>query len=204
MSSALKMKSIERLLLSSYFQGFRQTTDLNLKREFFSKAEEIASSCTREYPEFSPCWFWAGVHLALLQETRGAISFVSHWRLIRSRLETAARLDAHYLNGGPARTLGKIQSQLPEFLGGGFEAARQSYRSAIQADGQEPLNWLFLIQLLKKNGAASESELVEALHQASTLTQPPPERLESTEAWQEIQVASGVPQGGPRLLSQSF
>lgn len=137
-----------RVGMAAQFVGHRLEVDEKAKEALFEEGRDAARAATRLKSDCAPCEFWTAINMALYGETVGVFKTLSSLKEIRLRLRRAGELDPTYAHGGPDRILGKIEQALPGILGGDNDRARLHYESAIRNAPGNPLNYLFLVNLL--------------------------------------------------------
>lgn len=170
-----------RVAMGCYFVGLRLTADAAAKKELFAEGREAGLFAARAAPDCVPCHFWAAINMALYGETVGALKMLFSLGEIREHLVTVLRLDPAYAHAGAARLLGLIEQKLPGLLGGSRARARDYFLEAIRTAPDEPLNFLFMAELLGENRETRE-EAARWIRQGLEIRGLAPDRLESIEA----------------------
>ena len=136
-------------------------------------------------PKCAPCHFWTAINMALYGRAVGVFKMLFSLNGIRKHLEESIEADPSYMGGGAYRLLGKIYEKVPGIFGGSDKKARENYEKAIAAGPDEPLNYLFLAQILKDEFSSPKESLAIA---EKGLTVPPPtaERIEAVDALADL------------------
>lgn len=175
-----------RLAMATYFNGFRVDKEPNSQVRLFKEGFDVAEAALKLSPRSVECHFWAAINLALLGQMQGVFHSLKYLPKIRSHLEKVIEIDASYMHAGADRLLGAIDQKLPGILGGSYVSAKAHFERAVVLGSDEPLNYLFLSRLMKEDLGDQAAAKRIALN-GSKLLQPSEERVESREAWNELQ-----------------
>jgi hypothetical protein len=139
-----------RVSMACYFSGFEVARDKASKKSLFAEGRDAGLQSLKISTGSAPAYFWTAVNMALYGQTVGVLKMLFTLGTVRGYLENSVRLDPAYAYGGGYRILGKIEQELPGLLGGSNERARQYYGKAIEAAPDEPMNYLFMAELVLK------------------------------------------------------
>jgi hypothetical protein len=96
--------------------------------------------------------FWLGVNLALLARLENPFGALRHALQAKHALQRAVSLDASYHAAGPLRVLARLESKLPNILGGGTRRARIHFEEAIRLAPSNTVTRLYFAELLLECG----------------------------------------------------
>jgi tetratricopeptide (TPR) repeat protein len=169
------------LARACYFTGIRLTSDASEKEKIYAEGRDAGGRALKANPQCGGCHFWTAINMALYGETVGIFKMLFSLKTIQEHLRQSITADPTYAYGGAHRLLGLIDHKLPGILGGNNKRAREHFEKAIAVAPDEPLNTLFLAQLLEKefNDPSKAREIVE---KALSHPLPSEERLEARDA----------------------
>ena len=119
--------------------------------------------------------------MALYGQTVGPFKMFFSLGEVKDLLKKGVAIDPTYAYGGAYRLLGQIEEGLPGILGGSRDRAKENYELAIKTVPDEPLNYLFLANLLREDFDKPE-EARAIVKKALALKVPSEDRIESHEA----------------------
>ena len=160
------------------------------------KAETSAlPALLRDRPEAGPFFFWGALHWGLWGQYFGKMAGLRAGvaKKIRILGEAAIALDPEFENGGGHRLVGRLHALAPRvpLITGwvrrdrGVELLEEAYRIAPD----DPLNRLFLGQVLLEFRPERESQAMELIRSATQMTPRPDKLLEDIKAIAEAQEA---------------
>lgn len=173
--------------MAAYIVGFKFTVgkeQQEAREALFREGTRLAEASIEADPRCGPCHFWAGVNTALVGDSVGAFKMLSSIGRIQRFAEKAAELDPQHAGGGPYRLLGQLEEGLPGILGGSDRRAQEWFEKAIAAAPSDPINFPYLIRIMKKRGQDEAARKV--LERAIALPEPGPFQHESRMAVEEI------------------
>ncbi len=177
-------QSAWRVGMAAYFMGERLATTASEKQRLWAEGRDAAQRGVALDPNCAPCHFWTAINMALYGDSVGALKMLFSLRSIRQHLERTLALDPTYAYGGAHRILGAIDRKLPGILGGSKKRARAHFDAAIVDSPDEPLNYLFLAELLA-NDLKDRQGAIAAARRGLQVPPPGPERLESIDCLAE-------------------
>jgi len=139
-----------RVSMACYFVGFEVSKDNSEKKKMFAEGRDAGIASLALNAGSAQANFWTGVNMALYGQTTGVVKMLFTVPGVRGYLIRSAAIDPSYAYGGAYRILGKIDQELPGILGGSNKAAKDYYEKAINAAPDEPLNYLFMADLVLK------------------------------------------------------
>ena len=175
-----------RLGMACYFVGLRLTHDSDAKEKLFAEGRDAALSAAEHAPDCAACHFWAAINMALYGQEVGVFKMLFSLKDVEAHLKRSIEIDPTYASAGGYRLLGAIREKLPGILGGSNREARNYYLQAIERAPDEPLNYLFLAQLLREHFDNPEGAIAAA-RQGIAIREIPTERLESIEARADLE-----------------
>jgi tetratricopeptide (TPR) repeat protein len=140
-----------RVGMAAYFMGQRHSPTPALEQRYYAEGRDAARRGSELDPKCAECFFWTGINMALYGQSVGVLKMLFTVGAVRRNLERSVALDPTYAFGGGHRVLGAIDRKLPGLLGGSKKRARAHFEVAIAASPDEPLNYLFLAQLLAED-----------------------------------------------------
>lgn len=179
-----------RLSMACQFVGHRLTKDPEAKKALFREGLDAGRLSLEKNEGCVPCHFWTGINMALYGETVGPFRTLVLLKQVREHLKTVERLEPSYASAGALRVLGLIEWKLPGMLGGNNARAKEYLEKAIALLPKEPLNYLFLIKLLRDLGETEAADTL--LAKTVSLPEPPLDQPESLEAFKELETLRGA------------
>jgi tetratricopeptide (TPR) repeat protein len=138
-----------RLSMASYHVGFHLARSRQERIGYYAEGMNAGIAAVNKSTSSAASYFWAGINMALYGQTVGPFKTISTLGRVRRYLTASAELDPSYAGAGAYRVLGTIERELPGILGGSRDQARVYFEKAIELVPDEPLNYLFLANLLK-------------------------------------------------------
>jgi tetratricopeptide (TPR) repeat protein len=167
-----------RVGMAAYFMGIRNSPTPALKQKLWAEGRDAARRGAEIDPSCAPCHFWTAINMALYGESVGVLKMLFTLKTVRRHLQRSIELDPVYSYCGAARVQGVIDRRLPGMLGGSKQRARQRFEQAIQDCPDEPLNYLFLAELLEHD-LHDRARAVQTARQGLAVPSPTGERVES-------------------------
>lgn len=174
-----------RLSMAAHFFGMRFVKDSDEKAKLFAEGRDAGRAALKKDPDCAACHFWTAINMALYGNEVSVFKMLFTLKDIQSHLKETLRLEPCYAYGGAHRVLGKIEQKLPGILGGSNRRAREYFEAAVATCPDEPMNYLFLAQLLKDEFDEPKAA-VEIAAKGAALPEPAPDRVESVEALGEV------------------
>lgn len=174
-----------RMGMASYHYGLRFVKDADEKKKIHMEGKKASEAGLKADPKCAACYFWGAINLALYADAIGTVAAIVNLNQVHEYLKEARELDPSYARGGAQRLLGNIEEKLPGIFGGSNDEAKQYYEEAIQVGPDEPLNYLFLANLME-NAFNNRKAAREAAKKGLSVPQPGEERIESVEAMDQL------------------
>ncbi|MCC7441570.1 MAG: hypothetical protein IT285_08055 [Bdellovibrionales bacterium] len=174
-----------RVAMACYFVGLRIEKDPDKKKALYEEGQTVGLAAAKRSPTCGPCHFWGAITLALYGDAVGVFKMLFAINVIEKHLKASLEAAPGYAHGGAHRLLGLIEQKLPGILGGNDDEAKEHFERAIAAAPDEPLNYLFLAELLD-DAFDDRKEAIKVVHNGLSQPEPAPDRLESTESRQQL------------------
>lgn len=136
-----------RLGRAFFFLG-QQATGKTASLSQHSQGIVFCNQAVAARPDKVEGHFWLGVNLALRARWERWPAALRHALRARRELQRAIQIDSSYHAGGPLRVLGRLQQNIPSWLGGGVARARASYESAITVAAENTITRVYFAELL--------------------------------------------------------
>ncbi len=175
-----------RLSMACYFVGMRLTDSSEEKAKIHLEGKKAGLAAVSLAPKCAPCHFWAAINMVLHGQEVGVFKMYFGLSEVESLLKKSIELDPKYAFSGAYRLLGLIQQKLPSVLGGDNDRAKEYFEKAIQSSPDEPLNYLFLAELLRDKFDEPE-EALRVARKGALVQKIDAERLEALEAREKLQ-----------------
>lgn len=174
-----------RLSMACEFVAYRHTPERSDRERLYAEGRDAGRKSLENNDHCAPCHFWTAINMALYGDTVGPFRTILTLKEVRQHLERVADIDPDYAGAGAFRILGLIEWKLPGILGGDNDRAKRYLRKGIARLPLEPLNYLFLAEiLLATEGPAAAEALIK---EARALPPPPAQPVESWDAWNDLQ-----------------
>jgi len=173
--------------MACYFNGLHLTAVEEEQKRLFTEGRDAGNEGVKLDPRCAPCHFWKAINMALYGQKVGVFKMYFTLGEIREHLQKTAELEPGFAGAGAYRLLGLIQQKLPGILGGSDDEAKRFYKLAINTAPDEPLNYLFLVKLLRDQKDDLPGALEVARKALVTLPKPSPEQLEALSSLKELE-----------------
>jgi hypothetical protein len=179
---------LSRLSMACYFVGLRNTTKTSDQEDIFREGRDAGLLASELDHSCADCRFWAAINMALYGQRVGVFKMLFSLSQIQDLLKQSVALNPTYAYSGAQRLLGLIYQKIPGIIGGDNSRAQAYFEHAIQTSPDEPLNYLFLAQLMQDELKDQKAAL--AVAQKGLLVQErvslADDRLESIEALEQL------------------
>jgi hypothetical protein len=180
--------SLSRLSMACYFVGLRNTKNEDDQIKIFREGRDAGLEASELDHSCADCRFWAAINMALYGQRVGVFKMLFSLSQIQDLLKQSVALNPTYAYSGAQRLLGSIYQKIPGIIGGDNSRAQTYFEHAIQSSPDEPLNYLFLAQLMQDEFKDPKAAL--AVAQKGLLVQEKTnladDRLESIEALDQL------------------
>ncbi len=130
-------------------------TNKSERIEAYDKGLKAATQAMRLHPNDAETHFLYAANLGSATKLRGITSGVVNLSEVTKHVDRAVELDPHH---APSLQMkGGLLAELPWYLGGNAELAKDYLRRAIEADGKYTNAWIILAKLLIKEGKLEEA-----------------------------------------------
>jgi len=136
-------------------------------KELYLEAYKKAEEAVVLNPRSAGAHYFLGLSSAKIARLAGAFSSLGYVHKTQKEMKKVIDLEPGFSEAGAYRVLGKMYHEMPGALGGSNRKAREYLEKAVALAPQNALNHLFLAQVLKSVGEASEARS-EALRVIST------------------------------------
>lgn len=112
----------------------------------FREGIEAGETAVRAQPNKPDGHFWLGANYGGFAQTQGALAGLSYADKLRREMETAQKLEATGFHGSTYMALGRLDLELPGWLGGDRQRAQATLEQGLQYG---PENMMLRLQLAK-------------------------------------------------------
>ncbi len=112
----------------------------------FREGIEAGEAAVRAAADKPESHFWLGANYGGFAETQGALAGLSYADKLRREMEAAQKLDEGFYDGSTYMVLGRLDLEVPEWLGGDHRRALTTLEKGLQYG---PQNSLLRLQLAK-------------------------------------------------------
>jgi tetratricopeptide (TPR) repeat protein len=123
-----------------------QSKDDKEREAAFREGVEAGEIAVRVQPAKSEAHFWLGANYGGFAQTQGALAGLSYADKLRREMETAQKLDVNGFHGATYMALGRLDLELPGWLGGDRQRAQATLEKGLQYG---PENAMLRLQLAK-------------------------------------------------------
>ncbi len=116
----------------------------------FREGIEAGETAVRAAANKPESHFWLGANYGGFAETQGALAGLSYAEKLRREMEAAQKLDVSFYGGSTYMVLGRLDLEVPEWLGGNRQRALATLEQGLQYG---PQNSLLRLQLAKAYAA---------------------------------------------------
>lgn len=176
-----------KLSMACYHLGNRvipETERLKLKK-IHQEGWDAAVAGYKADPKCAACYFWAAVNMSLYGQASSAIKILFMMSDIKKNIRKSIELDPTYLYGGGYRLLAQLAHRMPGIFGGDNNEARKYYELALQYGPNEPMNYMFFMQLLQEN-KSTLNEAIDVAKKGISITGLTEDRIESIDAVRDM------------------
>lgn len=167
-------------------------------RDLFKVRSDELPQLLKDRPEAGPFFFWGALHWGLWGQYFGKMAGLRQGvaKKIRILGEAAIALDPEFENGGGYRLVGRLHALAPRvpLVTGWVDRKRgvALLERAYEVAPQDPLNALFLGQVLLEFRRERRAEAEQLIRQAAGSSPRPGMRLEDTKAIDEARAAAAA------------
>ncbi len=127
------------------------------REKFFNQCGDKAGEAVSVNSNSGPAYFYKGLCLGKLGETRGLWSSLGVIDPLRENMTKAISLDPGFDHGGPHRALGKLYFELPFILGGDGDLAVSHLEKALNLGPHYGDNYFFLAEAYQAKGKLNKA-----------------------------------------------
>lgn len=151
-----------------------QTKDDKERETAFREGIEAGETAVRAAADKPESHFWLGANYGGYAETQGALAGLSYADKIRHEMEATQKLDAGFYGGSTYMVLGRLDLEVPEWLGGDRRRALATLEQGLRYG---PNNLLLRLQLAKAYTANKRPADAHAQLNSILTMQPDPDYL---------------------------
>mgnify|MGYP001277066928 CR=1 FL=1 len=126
-----------RLSRYHYWKG-KLTEDKDEKIKLFEKAQEVADKGIEKDPKNPEVYYWSGVAMGMIGDTRGVLKSFFLIEPIKGRMNKTLELNPNH--NGAHHVLGVMYRKLPGFKGGSNEKSEEELLKAIALKPNDTLH----------------------------------------------------------------
>ncbi|MFL6209540.1 MAG: TRAP transporter TatT component family protein [Pyrinomonadaceae bacterium] len=134
-----------------------QSKDEKEREAAFREGIEAGEVAVRGAPTKPESHFWLGANYGGFAETQGALAGLSYADKLRHEMVAAQKLDAGFQGGSTYMVLGRLDLELPEWLGGDRQRAQATLEQGLQYGPQNSLLRLELAKAYLANKRVDEA-----------------------------------------------
>lgn len=175
-----------RQSMACYFMGIRHTSEEDAKKTLHQEGIDAGQKAIALDKNCAPCHFWTAINIALFGEAKGVFSTLFRLDEVQEHAQKSAALNPSYAWAGAYRLLGVVDQKVPSLLGGDDERSKKYFEKALKLAPNEPLNYLFMAQLLEEEFDEPRQAL-EYAEKGLKLPLPSSDRVESREAMEDLE-----------------
>jgi tetratricopeptide (TPR) repeat protein len=116
-----------------------QSEDDKVRTAAFNEGVEAGEIAVRVAPDKAESHFWLGANYGGLAETGGTLSGLSYADKLRREMEAVEKIDPTLYGGSPFMVLGRLDLELPGWLGGDKQRAQATLEKGLQYGAQNSM-----------------------------------------------------------------